>query len=66
MVLNKQLAEIHIGQQLGYVTSTVSQTSTTQTVSFMNIGTQLRLRPYVSPNGLIRMEIHPEAATVHS
>jgi general secretion pathway protein D len=63
MVLNKQRAEIHIGQQLGYVTTTVNVTSSTQTVSFMNIGTQLRLRPFVAPNGLIRMEIHPERST---
>ena len=45
------------------MTSTVSQTSTTQTVSFMNIGTQLRLRPFVEPHGMIRMEIHPERST---
>ena len=63
MVLNKQRAEIHIGQQLGYMTTTVSQTSSTQTVSFMNIGTQLRLRPFVTSNGLIRMEVHPERST---
>jgi general secretion pathway protein D len=63
MVLNKQRAEIHIGQQLGYMTTTVSQTSSTQTVSFMNIGTQLRLRPFVARNGLIRMEVCPERST---
>ena len=35
LVLNKQRAEIHLGKQLGYQTSTVSQTSTTQTVQFL-------------------------------
>jgi type IV pilus secretin PilQ/predicted competence protein len=65
MVLNKQRAEIHIGQQLGYMTSTVNQTSTTQTVSFMPIGTQLRLRPFVTPDGIIRLEIHPERSSGH-
>jgi general secretion pathway protein D len=63
MVLNKQRAEIHIGQQLGYMTTTVNLTSSTQTVSFMAIGTQLRLRPFVTPNGLVRLEIHPERST---
>ena len=29
----------------------------------MNIGTQLRLRPFVSSDGMIRMEIHPERST---
>ena len=63
MVLNKQGAEVHLGDQLGYETSTVSQTSTTQTVQFMNVGTQLRLRPFVSSDGVIRMELHPERST---
>ncbi len=63
LVLNKQRAELHIGKQLGYQTSTVSQTSTTQTVNFMNVGTQLRLRPFISSDGMIRMEIHPERST---
>jgi type II secretory pathway component GspD/PulD (secretin) len=63
LVLNKQRAELHLGKQLGYQTSTVSQTSTTQTVNFLNVGTQLRLRPFVSSDGMIRMEIHPERST---
>lgn len=60
LVLNKQPAEVHLGDQLGYKTSIVSQTSTTQQVQFMNVGTQLRLRPFVSSEGLIRLEVHPE------
>lgn len=63
LVLNKQRAEIHLGDQLGYQTSTVSQTSTTQSVNFLNVGTQLRLRPFVCSDGMIRMEIHPERST---
>ena len=63
LVLNKQRAEIHLGDQLGYTTSTQTQTSTTQTVNFMPIGTQLRLRPFVSSDGMVRMEIHPERSS---
>ncbi|MCX7426321.1 MAG: hypothetical protein NTW96_11955, partial [Planctomycetia bacterium] len=61
MVLNKHAAEIHIGKSLGYV-STTQQTTTaaTQTVEMLELGTQLRIRPFISPDGLIRMEIHPE------
>jgi general secretion pathway protein D len=65
MVLNKQPAQLHIGDQLGYMTTTVSQVTATQTVQFMNVGTQLMLRPYVSQDGMIRMEIHPERSTGH-
>jgi len=63
MVLNKQGAVVHLGDNLGYYTSQVSQTSTTQTANFLAIGTQLQLRPFVSSDGMIRMEVHPERST---
>jgi general secretion pathway protein D len=63
LVLNKQRAEIHLGKQLGYKTATQTQTTTTETVNFMPVGTQLRLRPFVSTDGMIRMEIHPERSS---
>lgn len=63
MVLNKQRAEILIGAELGYVSTTVTETSTSQTVEFLEVGTQLRLRPFISSDGLIRMEVHPELST---
>lgn len=60
MVLNKQRAEIQIGEKKGYINQTVTETSSTQSVAFLDIGAQLRLRPFISPDGLIRMEVHPE------
>jgi type IV pilus assembly protein PilQ len=63
MCLNKHKAEILIGAQLGYVTKTLTQTTTTQAVEFLEVGTQLRLRPFISSDGLIRMEVHPEIST---
>lgn len=60
MVLNKHRADILIGRQEGYVNTTQTETATTQSVQFLDIGTQLRIRPFISPDGLIRMEIHPE------
>jgi type IV pilus assembly protein PilQ len=60
MVLNKHRADIQIGEQKGYLSSTVTETSTTYAVQFLDLGAQLRLRPFVSSDGLIRMEIHPE------
>ncbi len=62
--LNKHRAEILIGTQQGYVNSTSQNlTSTTQAVAFLETGTQLRLRPFISTDGMIRMEIHPESST---
>jgi len=63
MVLNKHRAEILIGEELGYVSTTMTETSTSQSVEFLEVGAQLRLRPFISTDGLIRMEIHPELST---
>jgi type IV pilus assembly protein PilQ len=63
MCLNKQRAEIHIGEERGYVSTTVTETSATQSVEFLEVGTQLRLRPYISSDGMIRLEVHPELST---
>ncbi len=62
-VLNKQRAEILIGSELGYVSSTVTETALTQSVEFLEVGTSLRIRPFVSSDGQIRMEVHPELST---
>ena len=42
LCLNKQRAEILIGAQYGYVNSTVTQTFTTQSVQFLEVGAALR------------------------
>jgi type IV pilus assembly protein PilQ len=61
--INKHPAQILIGSQLGYISSTVTETSTAQNVNFLEVGAQLRLRPYISSDGQIRMEVHPELST---
>ena len=63
LVLNKQRAEIQLGHRLGYRTLVTNLTSTVQQIQFLNTGTLLRLRPFISDDGMIRMEIHPERST---
>lgn len=63
LVLNKQRAELIIGERIGFKTLTVTQTSTVEKVEFLNVGTQLRLRPFVTSDRMIRLEIHPERST---
>ena len=63
LCLNKQRAEIQIGSSLGYVSTTVTETSSTQAIQFLDVGTLLRLRPHISGDGTIRMEVHPELST---
>ena len=41
----------------------MTQTSTVEKIEFLNVGTQLRLRPFVTSDGMIRIEIHPERST---
>lgn len=63
LCLNKQKAEILIGSRLGYISTTTTQTFATQNVEFLDVGTQLRLRPFISADGVVRMEVHPELST---
>jgi type IV pilus assembly protein PilQ len=63
LALNKQRAEIQIGQQLGYRTLVSTETSTVENIQFLDVGTQLRMRPFILPGDLIRMELHPEKST---
>jgi type II secretory pathway component GspD/PulD (secretin) len=63
LVINKQLAELQLGDRLGYSTISQSIVSTTQQISFMNVGTLLRVRPFIASDGMIRMEVHPERST---
>ena len=62
-MLNKQRAEIQLGSRLGFQTLSQNFTSTIQQVQFLNTGTLLRLRPFVSDDGMVRMEIHPERSS---
>jgi type IV pilus assembly protein PilQ len=61
--LNRQRAEVLIGTRVGYLSSTQTQTSTTQTVQFLDTGIQLVFRPFISPDGMIRMELQPNVSS---
>jgi general secretion pathway protein D len=63
LVINKQLAELQLGDRLGYSTLSQSIVSTTQQIQFMNVGTLLRVRPFIATDGMVRMEVHPERST---
>ncbi len=60
LALNKQKGEVHVGAELGYLTTTTSTTTTNQTVQFIDTGTKLIFRPYIGDDGYVRLEIHPE------
>ncbi len=61
LAVNKQEGSVLIGRKLGYLDQTTqTQTSTTQSVAFLNTGTQLIFRPYIGTDGYIRMDIYPK------
>lgn len=61
LAVNKQEGSVLIGKKLGYLdTTTQTQTSTTQSVKFLETGTQLVFRPYIGDDGYIRMDIYPK------
>jgi type IV pilus assembly protein PilQ len=60
LAVNKQLGTVYIGDKIGYNSQTTvaeSGTSTSQ-VSFMDTGTKLSFRPYISTDGYIRLDLH--------
>jgi len=62
MALNRQRAQILIGRRVGYLSSTTTQTATTQSVEFLDSGIKLIFRPFISNDGSIRMELAPSVS----
>lgn len=63
LALNRQRADVLIGEKLGYVSTTSTSTSTTQSVEFLDTGIQLTARPFISDDGFIRLELKPQVST---
>ncbi len=61
--LNRQRAEVLIGTRIGYLSSTQTDTSTTQSVEFLDTGIHLVFRPFISPDGMIRLELQPNVSS---
>jgi type IV pilus assembly protein PilQ len=63
LALNKQLAEVNVGDQIGYRGEvTATETAQTQEAEFLDVGTLLRFRPFISDDGYVRLEVHPEVS----
>jgi type IV pilus secretin PilQ/predicted competence protein len=63
LALNRQPARVLVGKRVGYLNTTQTETSTTQSVQFLDTGTQLNFRPFVSADGEIRMELKPQVSS---
>lgn len=62
LALNRQSAHVLVGRKVGYLNTTSTDTASTQTVEFLDTGTQLAIRPFVSADGMIRMELKPKVS----
>ncbi len=62
LVLNRQKAELLVGQKLGFISTTATETSQTQSVEFLDVGTQLTVRPFVSSDDMVRLEMRPSVS----
>ncbi|MCH7602460.1 MAG: secretin and TonB N-terminal domain-containing protein [Planctomycetes bacterium] len=62
LALNRQRAQVLVGERVGYLSTTATQTTTTQTVEYLDTGVQLIFRPFISTDGTIRMELAPSVS----
>jgi type II secretory pathway component GspD/PulD (secretin) len=59
LVLNRQRGELLVGGRVGYLSTTQTETSSTQTVEFLDEGTSLTVRPFISKDDFVRLELRP-------
>jgi len=59
---DRQPARVLVGQRVAYLNTTATETSSTQSVEFLDTGVQLYFRPFVSNNNEIRMELKPQVS----
>jgi type IV pilus assembly protein PilQ len=62
MALNRQRAQVHVGERVAYRTTTQTETAATQSVEFYDTGIVLAFRPFISRDGMIRMELQPQVS----
>ena len=61
-VVNHQEAKIQIGQKLPYSVATTTQTSTIQSINFLEVGIVLTVRPVITDDGNILMTVLPKVS----
>ncbi|MSR17578.1 MAG: hypothetical protein EXS00_00155 [Phycisphaerales bacterium] len=64
--LNRQKGQVLIGERVPYLNTTQNQTTTTQTVEFLDVGVKMIVRPFITPEGMIRMDLYPSVSSARS
>jgi type II secretory pathway component GspD/PulD (secretin) len=65
LALNRQRAQVLVGERVAYLSTTQTETAATQTVQFLETGINLILRPFISRDGSIRMELYPSVSNAN-
>jgi hypothetical protein len=63
LVLNNQEARLQVGKQLGFRVTTTTQTSTLESVDFLDVGVVLRVTPRITRDGQVVMYVKPEVSS---
>ena len=63
LALNGQSSRVQVGEQLGYRITTTTQTSTLESIEFLNVGVVLEVTPTISRDNQILMNIKPKVST---
>lgn len=61
-VLNGQEARIQVGGQIGYLLTTTTQTSTLQSVNFLEVGVLLWVKPIITDDGQVLIDVRSEVS----
>lgn len=61
-VVNRQEARIQIGQRLPYTVATTTQTTTVESVEFLEVGIVLTVRPVITEDGNVLMYVFPKVS----
>ncbi len=61
-VVNHQEARIQIGQRLPYTVATTTQTTTVQSVEFLDVGIVLTVEPIITDDGNVLMTVLPKVS----
>lgn len=63
LVLNGQEAHIQIGERLGYVVTTVTETAAMQDIKFLDVGVVLDVTPRISRDNQVILRVHPKVSS---
>jgi len=63
LVLNEQEARLQVGDQLGFKVTTTTETSTLESVQFLDVGVVLSMIPRITRDGRVLLHVKPEVST---